>query len=44
MSIVNVGAVICFAVGGYLAAKGIDGWGWFLFVGLLCGGGKLLIH
>lgn len=28
-------ATACFAVAGYLAIKGLDGWGWFLFVGVL---------
>jgi len=29
---------ICIAAAGYMAVHGIDGWGWFLFVGLLLGG------
>lgn len=31
-------AIICVAAATYLAAIGADGWGWFLFVGLLLGG------
>lgn len=26
---------VCLLVAGYLAGKGLDGWGWFLFVALL---------
>ena len=28
-------ALICFVAAGILAYNGMDGWGWFLFVGLL---------
>jgi hypothetical protein len=28
-------AIILFSLAGYLAYKGREGWGWFLFVGLL---------
>ena len=28
---------ICFAAAGTLAYSGMDGWGWFLLVGMLCG-------
>lgn len=28
-------SAVCFAAAGYLAAHGIDGWGWFLFVGVI---------
>lgn len=31
-------ALVCFGVSAYLAVKGKEGWGWFLFVGLLCAG------
>jgi hypothetical protein len=44
VSILNLGAVVCFGAAGYLAVKGVDGWGWFLFVGLLCGGGRFVIQ
>lgn len=27
----------CLVVSGYLAVHGMEGWGWFLFVGLLLG-------
>lgn len=32
----NVVPILLFITSGYLAALGVDGWGWFLFVGLLC--------
>lgn len=35
---VNLAALTCIGLAGYLAAKGTDEWGWFLFVGLLCAG------
>ena len=28
-------SIVCFAAAGYLASKGMSGWGWFLFVGVL---------
>lgn len=28
-------SAVCFSAAGYLAANGIDGWGWFLFVGVI---------
>ena len=34
----NLVALACVCVGGYLAVNGREGWGWFLFVGLLCAG------
>ena len=27
----------------YLAHAGVDGWGWFLFVGLMCGAGDIQV-
>lgn len=33
---VNLAALVCIGGGIYLAANGKDGWGWFLFVGMLC--------
>jgi hypothetical protein len=31
----NIGAVGCVIAAAVLAAKGIPGWGWFLFIGLM---------
>lgn len=28
-------SAICMAVAGFIAANGRDGWGWFLFVGVI---------
>lgn len=28
-------AVVCFVAAAVLAVLGMDGWGWFLFIGLL---------
>lgn len=28
-------ALVCFLTAAGLAASGVDGWGWFLFIGLL---------
>lgn len=28
-------ALVCFVAAALLAAFGMDGWGWFLFIGLL---------
>ena len=28
-------SIACFCLAGFLAYNGIDGWGWFLFVGVL---------
>ena len=33
---VNLVAITCVCVAGYLVAHDKKGWGWFLFVGLLC--------
>lgn len=33
---VNLVALACLIIAGILAFKGRDGWGWFLFVGLVC--------
>ena len=35
---VNLVALGCIGVAGYLAVQSKEGWGWFLFVGLLCAG------
>ena len=32
----NLTSVACVVSAGYLASKGIEGWGWFLFVAVLC--------
>jgi len=32
----NIVTLICIGIGGYMAVLGCSGWGWFLFVGLLC--------
>lgn len=34
-----VPCVLCILIAGYLAFHGMEGWGWFLFVAVLCGGG-----
>jgi hypothetical protein len=31
--------ITCLCISGYLCYKGIGGWGWFLFVGVLFGAG-----
>lgn len=31
----NLPAIICFCIAGYLCYRQQDGWGWFLFVGLM---------
>lgn len=31
----NAGSIACIVVAAYLAVIGVDGWGWFLFCGLL---------
>lgn len=33
--IASAGCLLCLGVAGWLAIDGKDGWGWFLFVGLL---------
>jgi len=33
--VVNLPSMICIGISGYLLYNGIEGWGWFLFVGLL---------
>jgi len=35
---INLVALACIGVSGYLAVNGKDGWGWFLFAALLCAG------
>lgn len=37
---VNLCALACIIIAGYLVANGKGGsaWGWFLFIGLLCAG------
>ena len=32
----NLTSVACVVSAGYLASKGTEGWGWFLFVAVLC--------
>lgn len=40
MFFANLPSVVCFGAAGYLLAIGREvGWGWLLFVGLLCCGG-----
>ena len=34
--VLNLPAMICYIAAGVLAFSGIVGWGWFLFIGLLC--------
>lgn len=33
---INLVSLACIGIAGYMAVLGRDGWGWFLFVGLLC--------
>lgn len=33
---VNAVAITCVCCAAYLAIKRVDGWGWFLLVGMLC--------
>lgn len=33
--VLNIPSIICVLSGAYLATKDKEGWGWFLFVGLL---------
>ena len=35
---INLVALLCVGCAAYLLAHGKEGWGWFLFVGLLCEG------
>ena len=35
---VNLVALACVGVAGYLAVNDKNGWGWFLFIALLCAG------
>lgn len=35
---VNIVALGCIGVAAYLVSNSKDGWGWFLFVGLMCAG------
>lgn len=35
MLFMNVPSIIMCSFAAYLAVKGIDGWGWFLFCGIL---------
>lgn len=32
----NLLAIVCVCVAGYMAINKINGWGWFLFIGLCC--------
>ncbi len=34
--VANIPAIICCSISGYLVMHNTTGWGWFLFVGLLC--------
>ncbi len=34
--VANIPTLLCFSISGYLVIQSITGWGWFLFVGLLC--------
>lgn len=34
----NLVALSCVSIAGYLVINGKEGWGWFLFIGLLCAG------
>jgi hypothetical protein len=34
--LVNLVSIICIIAAAYTAYLGVDGWGWFLFVGALC--------
>ena len=36
--VMGIGSIICFGMGGLLCWKEKEGWGWFLFVGLLLAG------
>lgn len=33
--VLSIPSLVCFITAGYLAMKEKEGWGWFLFVGLL---------
>ena len=35
---INVVAIGCIAIAGYLVIHGKEGWGWFLFGGIICAG------
>jgi len=35
---INLVALSCIGIGGYMAIQNKDGWGWFLFVGLCAAG------
>ena len=35
--IVNVPSLVFGSIAAYMALKGVDGWGWFLFVAILIG-------
>jgi hypothetical protein len=34
--LVNLVSIICIIAAAYIASLGVDGWGWFLFVGAIC--------
>lgn len=38
--VLSMPCTACVILAGYLCAHGVDGWGWFLFIGLLLGGGS----
>lgn len=35
---VNLVALACVSIAGYMAIKGINGWGWFLGIGICAAG------
>jgi hypothetical protein len=38
IALLLISCAVCFAFAGYLAVHGLEGWGWFLFIGLLVSG------
>lgn len=34
----NIPAILCYCIAAYMAVNDKEGWGWFLFVGLLING------
>lgn len=39
---INLVALLCIGIAGWMASKQLDGWGWFLFVGMLCAGSTVV--
>lgn len=35
VAIIFISPALCFSTAAYLAVHGVEGWGWFLFAGLL---------